>query len=136
MKFTPPPNQSYRYAVWTNNNRSGFKVYSNLGAAKQALEARTDVYYRDSKTRVDSKILEMVDGEWFVLFEVPVGTSKEEMPWKKEVRKNRWSFTDKSTFKKAVPMTREEYAQWRVEVELEKRGIVAAVAAENREVSV
>ncbi len=110
LKFDPPK-QVARYALFVDhrNGRGFFKTYNNLGSAKIAHTARN---YR---TTYDAKILENVDGSWYVLHDVRAGTSYNDLPWVKEV--SSWRFTP---YKKAVPMTREEYADWRVAVERER----------------
>jgi hypothetical protein len=109
LKFVPPKLVA-RYALFVDHgNESGsFKVYHDLGHAKNAWHHNGRYY--------NAKILEYVDGEWYVLFDVPKGV--ENPPWYKEVTRG-WRY-DWSTYKTARPMTREEYAEWRLAVERER----------------
>lgn len=85
------------------------------------------MWYKEARTAGSGVIAQLVDGEWYVLHEVPQGTAYADLPWVKTIEKKNWSYGQKqyitSTKTKAVPMTREEYAEWRVAVELERRGI-------------
>jgi hypothetical protein len=110
LKFAPPKTVA-KYALFTEQKDSGrtsFKSYDNLGSAKNAYHA---------KYNVDAKILESVDGEWFVLYDIPAKTDYNDLPWVREVPRS-WRYKY-STVKRAVPMTREEYAEWRLKVERE-----------------
>lgn len=111
LKFTPPKTVA-KYALFTETPVSGkttFKSYDDLGSAKNAYHA---------KYGVNAKILESVDGEWYVLHNIPTGTRYENLPWVKEVESG-WR-TDYRKTKRAKPMSREEYAEWRLSVERER----------------
>jgi hypothetical protein len=127
LKFTVPPREQYKYGVWTNYG--GFKTHRSLGAAKQSAQSRGQMWGRQGSMRSAAVITELIDGEWYILFEVPEGTTYNDLPWVKEEQK--YDGYDSATYRakyrtvhRARPMTREEYAEWRVAVELEKRGIV------------
>lgn len=121
LKFIPPK-QAARYALFVDHKSSSFfKVYSNLGHAKTAHAQR------NYNTRYDAKILEMVNGEWYVLHDIKAGTERENLPWKKQVNVGGW-YSNRTT-KRSVPMTRDEYAEWRLKVERER------VAEEKRSLS-
>lgn len=96
---------------------------------------------RKSVTR-RSFILENVNGRWYVLYDIADGLSRDELPWMKEYIHDGWSwraYTElmkKSEYyqekissnswrvaKKPASMTRDEYVAWRINVELESRGI-------------
>lgn len=111
LKFNPPK-QVARYALWLSNASAKytFRTYNTLGDAKNA--------YHFRGYRQDAKILENVDGQWYVLHDIPAGTPRNELPWYKEVQGGYYS--NYRTSKKAVPMTREEYAEWRLAVERER----------------
>lgn len=111
LKFNPPKTTG-RYALFVDwgNDRGFFKTYDNLGTAKQAHS------HRNYNNRNNAKILELVEGSWYVLHEVKAGTPYSELPWYKEVGGS-WRT---SAYKKAVPMTRDEYAEWRLKVERER----------------
>jgi len=113
LKFNPPKNVA-RYAVFAKDSRGQgtFSVYNDLGSAKNA------TYHRYNSDGI--YILENVDGDWYVLFDIPAGTKGQDLPWYKEVSKYDWYLRSEKTYKKAVPMTREEYAEWRVTVEHER----------------
>lgn len=124
LKFTLPPQERYEYGVWTDSG--GFRVHRNLGSAKLSFMHRVNLRWGGKITRSRAVITRLVDGEWYVLYDVPLGTAKDELPWVKEV--STWGYWPSEgygerTVRKAVPLGREEYAEWRVKVELERRGI-------------
>lgn len=129
LKFLVPPAEQHNYGVWTKGG--GFRAYRNLGAAKQSLMARSGLFYPsiNDKTKYGSAVItQLVEGEWYVLFDVPEGTAYNNLPWVKEEQKYEGYDRETHTSKyravyNARPMTREEYAEWRVAVELERRGI-------------
>lgn len=110
LKFVPPK-QVARYALFVDHGhgRGKFKTYDDLGSVKNA-------YHHAGTYSSGSKILENVDGDWYVLHEIPAGTQYQDLPWVKESGYS-WRGTPR---KKAVPMTREEYAEWRIRVERER----------------
>lgn len=113
-----PPKQVARYALFVDYDGSGrgyFKTYNDLRHAKIAYR------YHNYSGRYNAKILEMVAGEWYVLYDIKAGTELRDLPWYKEVNEG-WRTGYRKT-KKAVPMTRDEYADWRVAVEHERLGI-------------
>lgn len=114
LKFNPPK-QVARYALFVDhaNNRGTFKIYNDLGHAKNA-------YHFAGTYNSASKILENVDGEWYVLFDIPAGTDYKDLPWVKETSRYDWYTRGEKKSKRATPMTREEYADWRVKVERER----------------
>lgn len=106
LKFVPPK-AATRYAIFVNRNKPVFKAYNNLGHAKLS-------WRHGARGRFDAKLLENIDGEWYVLFDIPKGTST--APWTKKT-KRRWTSYE---FNVAVPMSRDEYAEWRLKVERER----------------
>lgn len=134
LKFIPPkPVGQYALYIEREYGPAVFKVYSDLGPLKNAFYNRVGYNYKENATRVNAKVLEMVHGEWYVLFDVPKGTKKEDIPWMRvrhvTHRYGYWKEVKEGTegaFKRinSRPMTREEYADWRIKVELERRGIV------------
>jgi len=111
LRFVPPK-QVARYALFVDhgNGKGFFKPYNELGHAKLG-------YYHHGR-HYDSKILETVAGEWYTLFEIPAGTERSQLPWVGDVQqgwRNNWG-----RIRRAVPMTREEYAEWRIRVERER----------------
>ena len=111
LKFNPPK-QVARYALWLSkaSAKYAFRTYTTLGDAKNAYHFRGH--------RQDAKILENVDGQWYVLHDIPAGTEYKELPWVKKVQHGWRSNYDIN--RKAVPMTRDEYAEWRLAVERER----------------
>jgi hypothetical protein len=110
LKFVPPKGQN-RYAIFSyadNVDRGDFKAYNDLGIAK-VVAGR---WVRHSNV----KILENVDGDWYQLYDVRQGTMYKELPWVKNV-KSWYSSYDRY---RAKPMTRDEYAEWRLKVERER----------------
>lgn len=109
LKFIPPKLVA-RYALFVDHGegRGFFKSYDLLASAKLAYHAHGHRY--------DSKILENVDGQWYVLHAIPAGATYEDLPWVKKSRSN-WRHRE---LDRAKPMTREEYAEWRLAVERER----------------
>lgn len=90
-------------------------------------------------------ILENVNGSWFVLYEIKPGLTEEELPWMKEYLYDGWSWRPYSDYmrenkyyqekladgsyrikKRPTSMSTDEYVAWRIQVELESRGIISA----------
>jgi hypothetical protein len=108
-----------KYASYVPGAWEAFRTHRYLGAAKQSLMNRARTYY--GKGMKPGKILEMVDGVWYTLYDVKEGTLPNDVPWKKDVEKGGWR--DKYVVRKSVPMTREEYAEWRIAVDREARSV-------------
>lgn len=131
LRFVPPKDEVLpRYASY---GAGQMKTHRELGPAKQSLRHRCGSW-GDRPWHAEGFILELVDGELFVLFHVPEGTKDDDLPWKSDVWKhNRYNYTrltepgwrpdEYSKSKVSKAMTREQYAEWRVAVELERRGI-------------
>lgn len=111
LKFNPP-RQAGRYALYLEGagSKTGFRTYDELGHAKNAYNFRGHRYA--------GKILENVSGEWYVLYDIAKGLTYKELPWVKETQSGYWSSYGKRTT--SVPMTRDEYAEWRLQVERER----------------
>lgn len=111
LKFNPPK-QVARYALYVGTESRGkLYTYDDLGSAKNS--------YHHKYTNVSgAKILENVEGNWYVLYDIPSGTKYKDLPWVKEVEGGGW----RSSYKidTAKPMTRDEYAEWRLQVERER----------------
>jgi len=110
LKFAPPGNTA-RFALSIGNF---FRTYETVGIAKMALHSHR-------WTNETAFILELVEGQWFVLYTVGnprVAVAENNLPWYKEVRGySSWGgWQDR---KKAVPMPAAEYAAWRVQVDHE-----------------
>ena len=113
LRFEPPKTVA-KYALFTvnvGNGKTTFKSYDDLGSAKNAYH---------NKYNVDAKILESVDGQWYVLFDIPNGTRYENLPWVKKVQRRFGYSYNEHSYPTSVPMTREEYAEWRLKVERER----------------
>lgn len=152
LKFVPPPVRTLnfpRYATYIPH-LAEMKSHTNMSAVKnrinyqchkrEALPGQEGVPYYQRKYRSFYKevfVLENVDGEWFVLYHVPEGTEEDDLPWKKDAWRHKeytsWgrqfhepTFRPENYVKERVsrPMDTEEYVKWRIQVELEKRGIV------------
>lgn len=142
LRFTPPKNENLpRYASY---GAGQMKTHREIGPAKQSLLHRTSYidnsdetvpYYRRPRLSHEGFILENVDGEWYTLYHVEEGTSLEDLPWKRERWVHRsygWTRFEEPTYKPedyryekaSYSMSRDQYAEWRLAVELEKRGIV------------
>lgn len=162
LKFVPPKEEDKklpRYASYVVGH--GMKLHGRLGDAKNSFNNRgwkyidtgqTEEYYgqtRPVRVRVTGHafILENVEGEWFVLYEIPEGTKRDDLPWMKEYyvdyryNYNTSLYSDhmrQSDYyqarikegvakieKRRAPMTTDEYVSWRIAVELERRGLDA-----------
>lgn len=113
LKFDPP-RQVSRFALFVDrgetygSSRFTFKATDTLGVAKLKWHA--------NGKRFDSKIVENVDGEWYTLYDIPKGTVNP--PWQQEKEAPGWRGNYKVY--RAIPMSREDYADWRVKVERER----------------
>lgn len=114
LKFSPPKNVArYAYAIEYTNSQGKFKTYDNIASAKLGLRAKTQYRANDFKAAF---LLENIDGEWYVLHTFNNGD--EHYPWEKQVEVGGWSRSYKMW--RGVPMSRDEYAEWRVAVERER----------------
>lgn len=132
LKFNPPKPIG-RYALYIEHSHGDphFKVFSSLGDLKNSFNYQVMSY--SGETRANSKILENINGDWYVLYDVPVSTKNDELPWMQTsyrvYKYGYWqtvsSSDDPNAHKvvKSAPMTKDEYADWRVRVELERRGL-------------
>lgn len=118
LKFNPPV-QVARYAIFIDhgNGRGYFKSFDELGYAKLSFYRKNNLDY-ERIAQYDGKILENIGGDWYVLFDVKAGTTLDDLPWYKEVRNG--GYWSSRTSKRARPMTREEYADFRVKVAREQ----------------
>lgn len=57
------------------------KVHTNLGHAKNAINYRTDAWGQGTPS--ECLLYEWKDDEWQLLYRVPAGTSKKNLPWNK-----------------------------------------------------
>lgn len=114
LRFTPPKVMG-KYALFVDSSyRPFFKVYNELGSAKLAARARALPYYTSrGPIRNNAKILEMIDGEWWVLYDIKAGDA--DLPWIGEYTTH---FGNKRYG--ARPLTREDYAEFRAKVALEQ----------------
>lgn len=152
LKFVPPPVRTLQFPKYATYipHLAEMKSHTYMSAVKnrinyqchrrEALPGQEEVPYYQRKYRSFYKevfILENVDGEWYVLYHVPEGTEEDDLPWKKDswVNPNSYYYGrrfEKPTYKPedwkhekvSRPMDTEEYVQWRLKVELERRGIV------------
>jgi hypothetical protein len=111
LKFNPPKHLG-RYALFVEYGDDRGKLYQHddLGSAKNSYHAHGH--------HNNAKILENVGGQWYVLFDIPKGTDYKDLPWVKEVTIGGWY--SNRTGHRARPMTRDEYAEWRIQVERER----------------
>ena len=110
LRFNPPANIG-RYAVFFDfgAGTGSFKTYRDLGSAKIGYHAKANQKFKEAR------ILENVEGEWFTLYLVTPNVTR--LPWTREEPRR-----PGSSYKiwRSVPMTREEYAEWRIKVEHER----------------
>jgi hypothetical protein len=112
LRFTPPPNAA-RYAVARGKH---FKTYDAIASAKRAVHG---LYWYGNSSN-PTYILERVRDAWFVLYEV---LSPKHPPWRKVVPAHTiYGYGEKHDVGEhyvAVPMSADDYAAWRLEVEKE-----------------
>lgn len=108
-----------------DNGRGFFKTYDNVGSAKVAFRHQNHMSWRQ-KPQYAGKILEMIDGEWFVLYDIPKNSDR--LPWEKEVESYSYDRGYGRTEKnwRSVPMTRDEYGEFRARVERERLNLFIA----------
>lgn len=158
LKFVPPQEDAKnlpRYGSYVVGD--GMKLHGGVGFAKNSLNNRMWIRGIDpDKPKVErygkvvdnyrsvtrhAFLLENVEGEWFVLYEIKPGLTDEELPWMKEFfydgyhwnlvsayegsqyyQKRYLSGDDPAPRKfKAVPMSTEEYVQFRLAVDRQQR---------------
>lgn len=152
LKFVPPKEDGAkfpRYAVYSDGKMT---THGTMRGAKSSWNNRSWTYVEDPDAPKDyygrsrkkvtrhSFILESVDGEWFVRYEVKPGLTFDQLPWVKQqwnaygywndmpmsdyhqklVDRNERSVKYRHVNKRVTP---EEYADWRVAVEYERLGI-------------
>jgi hypothetical protein len=113
LKVTPPKAVGrYALLVEYDNSNAFFKTYDDLGSAKNSF------HYRRYYGMTVGYILENVDGDWYALYKITPENVKDHAPWQKETTSGGWRSS--YTIWRAKPMTRDEYAEWRVAVERER----------------
>jgi len=105
LKFTPPKG-SARYAYAQG---SLFNTYGDIGHAKNAYHAHG--MWADGQCF----ILERVEDSWYILYTIEGRTQYPNLPW---VSKASGYYANPDP--RARPMTRDEYAEWRLAVERER----------------
>lgn len=122
LRFVPPKLLA-KYAVFIDHGdgRGFFRTYDDVGHAKVAFRVQTNFNWRSNGTTRAGKILELVDGEWFTLYDIPSGTTR--LPWQKDFGDTVWGYRRGI---RTVPMSRDEYGEWRARVERERLEIVTA----------
>jgi hypothetical protein len=158
LKFVPPKedNSFPRYATYTKGE---MKTHGTMSGAKNSLNNR--MWTREVDPNEPERegyngvkrpnyrnvtrhafLLESIEGEWFVLYEIKPGLTHNELPWMKEYFQSYKSWTpltqswkdspyygpkiasgEYPTAFRKTPMTTDEYVAWRIAVELERRGI-------------
>lgn len=117
LRYDPPPNVG-RYAVVVDKGwYTSFTIMNGLGHAKSSLRHAVWAWYGASSAIKGGRILEMVNGQWYTLYEVHKGDT--ELPWIVKIYDQQGKVLGTS----AKPMTREEYADFRVRVFAEQHGI-------------
>jgi hypothetical protein len=127
LRFVPPKLLA-KYAVFLDhgNGKGFFRTYDLLGSAKYSFRIHNGPprgWNRTGKTFHSGKILELIDGEWFTLYDVPAGS--EHLPWERDFGQER-TWYNRRTGWHSIPMTREEYGDWRARVERERLEIITA----------
>lgn len=133
LKFVPPKLIA-KFAVFLDhgNGRGFFRTYDQVGSAKTSFRNHNGPsrWGRGGVTFHPGKILELIDGEWYTLYDVPKGT--EHLPWEKNFGSESHYYSRRTGWH-AVPMSREDYGDWRARVERERLNIVLAGSASTSE---
>jgi hypothetical protein len=159
LKFVPPKEETQKlpkYGSYVVGD--GMKLHYGIGFAKNSLNnrmwhreidpdqpkveryGRTVDNYR--AVTVHAFLLESVNGEWFTLYEIKPGLTKNQLPWMKEFFYNGWRWElvseaekipyynekylgnpDTQRKFKPVPMSTEEYVQFRLAIQREQLGL-------------
>lgn len=159
LKFVPPKEEqkAYRYASYAGGE---MKLHGGVGFAKNSLNNRMWTYvdtdevdkrrtdysgktvYKQKRVTNHAFLLEQIEGEWFVLYEIKPGSTEDELPWMKEYYYSygRWDLLtpyiresshyapriksgEYPTRFRSAPMTTDEYVTWRLKVERERLGL-------------
>jgi hypothetical protein len=158
LRFNPPPEEAKKLPRYASYAAGEMKTHGSIGAAKNSLNNRmwrwksTEGETPDrGRKRVTTyaAILENINGTWYTLYQIPDGTTSDTLPWMKEYVQGKYGsvnlYTDYhkdspyyqkgiengtfKVFKKATPMTRDEYVAFRLAVqreEFEREGKVLA----------
>lgn len=149
LKFVPPPVRTLtfpKYATYIPH-LAEMKSHTWMSAVKnrinyqcrrsEALPGQEDVPYYQKKYREfyrEAYILENVGGEWFTLYHIKEGTEPNDLPWMVDVWTHKqygWKYDQEPNYNPenyvhkriAKPMATEDYINWRIKAELERRGI-------------
>ena len=157
LKFVPPKEEATKYPRYASFAAGEMKLHHGVGFAKNSLNNRMwervgDGTFRKGwndreveNTKLVTKhafLLENVEGEWFTLYEIKPGLTKNELPWMKEYYYGYYHWTLLTDYERnheyysakiksgeyptqfrPTKMTTDEYVEWRLAVELERRGI-------------
>jgi hypothetical protein len=136
LKFIPPKEEAQQFPRYASYGAGQLKTHRTLSGARNSLNNRTAPYgwsWHDDAKWKQGFILENVDGEWYTLYHVEEGSTRNELPWmyKRWVHKQyHWKYYTEPTNTNdymveyySRPMTTDEYVQWRLAVERERLGI-------------
>jgi hypothetical protein len=158
IKFVPPAEEQAKLPRYATYSAGVMKTHSGIGFAKNSLNNRMWTYkdtdevvgetwdkqprYRRIRVTHYAALLESVDGEWYVLYEIPEGTTKDNLPWMDDAYRTHYGNIQRVTdyfrsseyyqkkvadgeikiFRHSFTMTTDEYVNWRIAVEREKYG--------------
>jgi hypothetical protein len=155
IKFNPPEEEAKKLPRYASYAAGVMKTHGGIGFAKNSLNNRmwthkdTDEVigehwdgsprHRRVQVTTYAAILENVDGTWYTLYEIPDGTTRDNLPWMADAYRSygriervtdyfrNSSFYQKKVmdgditiFKHPFSMTTDEYVNWRLQVEREK----------------
>ena len=146
LKFNPPREEQKKLPRYASYAAGVMKTHSSIGHAKNSLNNRmwswTGSRENGDRQRVTTyaALLENVNGQWYTLYDIPEGTTRENLPWMKEYYYDgygTWSlvtdyhksskyYQDKFSsgqyrvMKRPASMTRDEYVEWRLAVAREQ----------------
>ncbi len=142
LEFKPPAEKKIKLPRYASYSQGVMKVHGRICDAKNSLNNRMWRYENRVRVASESFLLEMVEGKYYVLYHIPEGATKDNLPWVKEFVSTRWSgrilfdsvkdnkfYLDKIAdgsyrlVKESTTMSTDEYVAWRIAVEHERLGI-------------
>lgn len=143
LKFVPPKEEEQSFPRYASYGAGQLKTHGTLSGARNSLSNRIAPYgwsWKEDAKWKQGFILENVGGEWYTLYHVKEGSTNNDLPWMKKYwvhTKYGWKYNhnpaEHSRYHNAEDyevkyvsetMSKDEYAEWRVAVELERLGII------------
>lgn len=142
LKFNPPKEEAKKLPRYASYAAGVMKTHAGIGPAKNSLNNRM-WQWAGSRENGDRRrvttyaaILEKIGGTWWTLYDIPEGTTYDNLPWMKEVYRDSWGgwnlvtdFVRNNSYyqkrfaegelkiiKRPYAMTTEEYIEFRLKV--------------------